>query len=155
KAHHHLANIAIASVSRDEKKEHLNEHYCLASVKGAKQFAALFPSHSIIISQDDKAKVPLGIPAVGRTFQTIQSSREPVTLPDHDFPIGMQQKLIPSVYLLINPKNTNDTFRNGQLSIFIRPQYQVGTSSATHMSDLNSLTQDARFDEILKTDGQI
>src|SRR2546430_7648818 len=85
----------------------------------------------------------------------MQSSREPVTLPDHDFPIGMQQKLIPSVYLLINPRNTNDTFRNGQLSIFICPQYQVGTSSATHMSDLNSLTQDARFDEILKTDGQI
>jgi len=36
KTHHHPANIAIASVSRDEKKEHLDEHYCLASVKGAK-----------------------------------------------------------------------------------------------------------------------
>ena len=124
-------------------------------MKGAKQFAALFPSHSIIISQDDKAKVPLGIPAVGRTFQTIQSLREPVTLPDHDFPIGMQQKLIPSVYLLINPSDTNDTFRNGQLSIFIRPQYQIGTSSTSHMNDLNSLIQDNRFDEILKVDGQI
>ena len=155
KAHYHPANIAIASVSRNEKNEHCDEHYCLASVKGAKQFAALFLTQSVIISQDDKAKIPLGIPAVGRTFQTMQSSREPVTLPDHDFPIGMQQKLIPSVYLLINPRDTNDTFRNGQLSIFIRPQYQVGTSSATHMSDLNSLTQDARFDEILKTDGQI
>jgi hypothetical protein len=67
----------------------------------------------------------------------------------------MQQKLIPSVYLLIGPNDTNDTFRNGQLSIFIRPQYQVGTSSATHMCDLNSLTQNGRFDEILKVDGQI
>ena len=146
KAHHHPANIAISSVSRNEKKEHPDEHYCLA---------ALFLTHSVIICQDDKAKVPLGIPAVGRTFQTIQSFREPVTLPDHDFPIGMQQKLIPSVYLLINPSDTNDTFRNGQLSIFIRPQYQIGTSSTSHMSDLNSLTQDNRFDEILKVNGQI
>ncbi|PKB97763.1 hypothetical protein RhiirA5_432532 [Rhizophagus irregularis] len=70
---------------------------------------------------DDKVKVPLGIPAVGRTFKTIQSFQEPVTLPDHDFPVGMQQKLIPSIYLLINPHDTNDTFRNGQLSIFVRP----------------------------------
>jgi hypothetical protein len=155
KTHHHPATIANMSVSRNEKKEHLDEHYCLASVKGAKQFAALFPTQSVIISQDDKAKIPLGIPAVGRTFQTIQSFQEPVTLPDHDFPIGMQQKLIPSVYLLINPSDTNDTFRNGQLSIFIRPQYQIGTSSTSHMSDLNSLTQDNQFDEILKINGRI
>ncbi|CAB4489434.1 unnamed protein product [Rhizophagus irregularis] len=125
KTHHHPALIANASVSRTEKNEHIDEHYCLASVKGAKQFAALFSTHSVIISQDDKAKVPLGIPAVGRTFQTIQSFQEPVTLPDHDFPVGMQQKLIPSVYLLINPSDTNDTFCNGQLSIFVRPQYHI------------------------------
>ncbi len=67
----------------------------------------------------------------------------------------MQQKLILSVYLLINPSNTNDTFHNGNLSIFICPQYQIGTSSTSHMSDLNSLTQDSRFDEILNVDGQI
>ncbi|GBC23550.2 hypothetical protein GLOIN_2v1766467 [Rhizophagus irregularis DAOM 181602=DAOM 197198] len=155
KTHHHPALVANASVSRTEKNEHIDEHYCLASVKGAKQFAALFSTHSVIISQDDKAKVPLGIPAVGRTFQTIQSFQEPVTLPDHDFPVGMQQKLIPSVYLLINLSDTNDTFCNGQLSIFVRPQYHVGTSSSTHMSDLNSLIQDSQFDRILKINGQI
>jgi hypothetical protein len=57
--------------------------------------------------------------------------------------------------LLINPSDTNDTFRKGQLSIFICSQYQVGTSLETHMDDLNSLTQDSRFDGILKVDGQI
>ncbi|CAB4430947.1 unnamed protein product [Rhizophagus irregularis] len=67
----------------------------------------------------------------------------------------MQQKLIPSVYLLINPSDMNDTFRNGQLLIFIRPQYQIGTSSTTHIIDLNSLIQDSHFDEILKIDGHI
>src|SRR2546423_15270004 len=67
----------------------------------------------------------------------------------------MQQKLILSIYLLINPRDTNDIFDNGQLSIFIHPQYQVDTSFATHMNDLNLLTQDVCFNEILKTDGQI
>ncbi|GBB87322.1 hypothetical protein RclHR1_13760001 [Rhizophagus clarus] len=90
RTHHHPVNIAIASVSRDEKSEHPDKHYCLASIKGAKQFAALFLTYSVIISQDDKVKVPLGIPAVGKIFKTIQSFQEPVILPDHDFPIGIQ-----------------------------------------------------------------
>ena len=67
----------------------------------------------------------------------------------------MQQKLIPSVYLLINSSDMNNTFYNGQLSIFIHSQYQVSTSSTTHMSDLNLLTQDSHFDRILKVDSQI
>ncbi|GES72550.1 uncharacterized protein LOC109428822 [Rhizophagus clarus] len=107
------------------------------------------------LKEDDKAKVPLGIPAVGKPFQTLQSFQELVTLLDHDFLVGMQQKLIPLVYLLINLSDMNDAFRNGQLSIFIYPQYQVGISSSTHMSDLNSLIQDNRFDGILKINSQI
>ncbi|GBB92221.1 hypothetical protein RclHR1_19880001 [Rhizophagus clarus] len=155
KAHHHPAIIANASVSQTERNEHIDEHYCLASMKEAKQFAALFSTHSIIISQDDKAKVPLSIPAVGKTFQTLQNFQEPVTLLNHDFLVDMQQKLIPSVYLLINLSDTNDAFHNGQLLIFIRSQYQVGINSSTYMSDLNSLIQDNRFDGILKINSQI
>ncbi|GBC00635.1 hypothetical protein RclHR1_03920004 [Rhizophagus clarus] len=102
RTHHYPANIAIASISRDEKKEYPDEHY--VSVKEAKQFAALFLTHSVIISQDDKAKVSLSILAVGKTFKTVQSFHKSVSLPDYDFPVEMQQKLIPSVYLLINPK---------------------------------------------------
>ena len=41
---------------------------------------------SIVISQDDKAKIGLGIPAVGRTFHTLQSVNEPINVADHDFP---------------------------------------------------------------------
>ena len=37
--------------------EHVDEHYCLASVKGIKLFASAFPQDIILISQDDKAKV--------------------------------------------------------------------------------------------------
>ncbi|CAG8839514.1 36651_t:CDS:2, partial [Gigaspora margarita] len=40
-------------------KPHVDEHYCLVSVKMAKEFAATFANHSLIISQDDKAKVSL------------------------------------------------------------------------------------------------
>ncbi|CAG8484579.1 17764_t:CDS:2 [Gigaspora margarita] len=140
------------ALSRSEMKPHIDEHYYLASVKLVRVFASTFANFSLIISQDDKAKVGLGIPAVGRTFQSIQSFNEPVTVSDHDFPRGSKQKLIPSVYLIINPEDTNESLRQGQLSIYIRPEYFVGTSSMTHMKDLLDISKHNEYAEILKHD---
>ena len=58
-------------------REHVDSHYCLALVKCAKQFASTFADMLVVISQDDKAKISFGIPAVGRTFHTLQSINEP------------------------------------------------------------------------------
>jgi len=109
------------------------------NVKGAKQFVSTFPNESVIISQDDKAKIPLGIPAVSRTFHSVQTLTQPVTIMDHDFPCGSKQKFIPSVYLFINPTMSNEVLRTGKLAIMIRPEYFLGTTSKTHANDLYSL----------------
>ncbi|RIB02241.1 hypothetical protein C2G38_2228373 [Gigaspora rosea] len=138
RTHHHPAFVGIAGVSKDERNDHLDGHYCLASVKNAKQFAGAFADFSVVLSQDDKAKVPVGIPAVGKHFRTMQTIHESVSVADHDFPIGSSQKLIPSVYLAINP-NENESQQNGQLAIFIRAQWHIGSSSTSHMVDLLSL----------------
>jgi hypothetical protein len=119
KRHHHPALIQNVAVSRNEMSSHEDSHYCLASVKGVRQFAETFPENSIIISQDDKAKVPLGIPAVGRTFSTVQTHNQPVSIPDHDFPVSSKHKLIPSVYLVIDPTDTNESTRSGRLAVFV------------------------------------
>ncbi|PKC10142.1 hypothetical protein RhiirA5_498690 [Rhizophagus irregularis] len=155
KAHHHPAWVAVARVSRTETNEHPDTHYCLASVKCAKQFTSTFADVSVVISQDDKAKIGLGVPAVRRTFHKLQSVNEPATIADHDFPIGFGQKLIPSVYLIINPNESNDELRTGKLAIFIRPQWSLGTSSLTHMQDLESLASNSQYDDALKTNGMI
>ena len=155
KAHHHPAWVAVAGVSRTETRDHPNRHYCLASVKCAKKFASLFADASVVISQDDKAKIGLGVPAVGRTFRTLQSVNEPMSVADHDFPAGFGQKLIPSVYLMIKPNEKNDDLRTGQLAIFVRRQWSFGTSSLTHMEDLECLTQDSQYDDVLKFNGEI
>ncbi|PKB95214.1 hypothetical protein RhiirA5_437132 [Rhizophagus irregularis] len=126
RAHHHPAWVAVAGVSRTEIQDHPNGHYCLVSVKSAKQFANVFADMSVVISQDDKAKIDLGIPAVGRSFHTLQSVNEPVYVADHDFPAG-----------------------NGQNPLVI------GTSSLTHMQDLKSLTSDPQYDDALKINREI
>jgi hypothetical protein len=122
KAHHHPAWVAVAGVSHTETRDHPDGHYCLASVKSARQFATVFADNAVIISQDDKAKIGLGVPAVGRTFRTLQSVHELVSVADHDFPLGNAQKLVPSVYLMIKPNELNDELRTGQLAIFVRRQ---------------------------------
>ncbi|CAG8503139.1 5823_t:CDS:2 [Cetraspora pellucida] len=154
RAHHHPALVAITNVSKSEKKEHTDEHYCLASVKGVRQFAAMFLHHSVVISQDDKVKVLLGILAVGKTFQTMQTIHKTVILADHDFPIGAYQKLIPFVYLAIDPLDSNDTLRKSQLGIFVCPQYNIGTSFNTHMANLIKLTNQESFTNIFKNNNQ-
>ncbi|CAB4475729.1 unnamed protein product [Rhizophagus irregularis] len=40
-------------------------------------------------------------------------------------------------FIGIFPSDSNDELRTGQ---FVRPQWSFGTSSVTHMQDLNSLT---------------
>lgn len=70
--------------------------------------------------------------AVRRTFKAIQIMNEPVSVPDHDFSIATKHKLIPSVYLVINPSNTNDSLHSGKVRIFIRPEYFLSTTCETH-----------------------
>ncbi|PKB94184.1 hypothetical protein RhiirA5_439364, partial [Rhizophagus irregularis] len=103
----------------------------------------------------DKAKVPLGIAAVGRTFKTIQTTNEPVSVPDHDFPKATKHKLIPSVYLLINPSDSNDSLRSGKVQIFIRPEHFLGTSCETHMVDLMSITKEEPFHEFTHNEDSV
>ncbi|CAG8588064.1 17708_t:CDS:2, partial [Cetraspora pellucida] len=129
KSHYHSANISVSSVIRNEKKDHPDTHYCFASVKKAKQFAMRFSTHS--------------------------SLKEPVMLLDHDFSIAIHYKLILSIYMLMNSKNNNNTLYNRQLAIFIHSQYHGNTSSASHMKDLKSLTQNNRLNEILKLENTI
>ncbi|CAG8839327.1 33584_t:CDS:2, partial [Gigaspora margarita] len=114
--HKKVVKIAIASVFCNETKDHSNRYYCLASIKGARQFVCTFPNVSVIISQDNKAKIDLEILAVGRIFYTLQSASEPVQLPDHDFVCENSQKLILLVYLIIKPNKENDDLQTEQYS---------------------------------------
>ncbi len=85
----------------------------------------------------------------------IQISNEPVSVPDHDFPVGSKHKLIPSVYLLIDPNNTNDSLRFRKMRIFIRPEYFLSTSSETHMIDLITIVKEEAYNEFTHYEGSV
>ncbi|CAG8782214.1 20886_t:CDS:2, partial [Gigaspora margarita] len=106
KAHHHPAWVLVARVSCTNTREHIDGHYCLASVKCAKQFASVFSDMSVVIFQDNKAKIGLGIPVV-----------------------EFEQNLISLVYLLMKPDESNNELRTGQLAIFVRHQWSLGIAT--------------------------
>src|SRR4051812_11750030 len=85
--------------------------------------------------------------AVGRIFKAIQTTNEPVSVPDHDFLKAIKHKLIHFVYLLINPSDNNDSLRSGKIRIFIRPEYFLGTSCEIHMIDLMTITKKESYRE--------
>ncbi|CAG8794173.1 15391_t:CDS:1, partial [Cetraspora pellucida] len=119
KAHYHPALIEIANVLQSEKKEHVDTHYCLALIKALKTFTSTLSNISVLVFQDDKTKVNVGISAICCTFQTIQLIAALIKLEDYDFLIGIFQKLVPSIYLIINLADSNDTIRTEQLTIYV------------------------------------
>ena len=50
------------------------------------------------LSQDDKARVPLGLPAANKQVRVVMHLQYRIKLPDHDFVVAEKHKLIPSVY---------------------------------------------------------
>ncbi|GBB91411.1 hypothetical protein RclHR1_01870006 [Rhizophagus clarus] len=128
RAHHHPAWVAVAGVSCTKTWDY---------------------------PDDDKAKIGLRVPAVGRIFCTLQLVHKPVSVADYDFPLGNGQKVVPSVYLIIKPNESHDELRIGQLAIFVHHQWSLGTSLLSYMQVLENLTLDPKYNDILKTNREI
>ena len=68
-------------------------------IKQVDELASLFPASLVFYSsQDDKARVPLGLPISKKQTAILMHLEYKVSLPDHDFTVGECHKLIPSVY---------------------------------------------------------
>ena len=51
-----------------------------------------------ILSKDDKALIPLGLPAANKQSPILMNMEYPATLPDHIFVVASKYKLIQSIY---------------------------------------------------------
>jgi hypothetical protein len=101
--------------------------------------AVLFgPKAVSIISQDDKAKVPLGLPAAKRQGPILMKMDYRVQLPDHDFVIATKHKLIPSVYAALEIQNDKVTY-SGPTYIAIRSGKHDSSTAPRHADDLHRL----------------
>ena len=93
-----------------------------------------------ILSNDDKARVALGLAAASLQAPILMHLDCRVCFPDHDFVIGTKHKLIPSVYGLcdIAPKDGLVTHL-GDTFIRIRSGKRDTSSAYTHAYDMREL----------------
>ena len=68
-------------------------------MKHVEELAVLMGKNNVaIVDKDDKAHIPLGIPAANKQSPILIAMEYPVILPDHNFVVSTKHKLIISVY---------------------------------------------------------
>ena len=84
----------------DLKKRHANTNFIFATKEYLKNIAIMFwPDSALLLSIDDKTKVPIGITAATKQAPMVMHMIYEIRLPDHDVAIATSYKLIPSAYV--------------------------------------------------------
>jgi hypothetical protein len=118
----------------------------IVNIKG---LAEIFGEKSVFyISQDDKARIPLGLPAANKQSRIVTHLQYRIRLPDHDWVVAEKHKLIPSVYAVCG-------FLNGQVGysgptfISIRSAKHNKSDAAGHRQDFDRMLEFQVFYSIL------
>lgn len=95
-------------------------------------------------SQNDKARVPIGLTATQRQSLLLMHLEYRVTLPDHDWVVAEKHKLIPSVYvgIVINTcgmGSSKAVTYSGPTYVVIRSGKHSASTAASHSTDFKRL----------------
>lgn len=118
--------VHLSKPRNDLHKQHTDDEFCTATLKNLESLALfLGPKQCAFLSQDDKARVPIGISAAKEQQSLFMHVDYRVRLADHDFIIEERHKLIPSVYagICMRPNgkgDSNDVTYSGPTLIAIR-----------------------------------
>ena len=113
KRHVATAPIKLYKSQNSKHASHPSTKFALVSFRSLEELAAILgPAEVKFHSQDDKAKVPIGVTAGSKKAPMFMYMEYQVTLPDHDFVVAPKHKLIPFVIAdmrLVKSKDlTND-----------------------------------------------
>lgn len=81
---------------------HPDTKFCRAQIYMAEDFVRMLPDKCAVLSLDEKAKIPLGLPALSKTTKQVMNLHEPIQLSDHTFSKGAKQSIEPTVCCSVN-----------------------------------------------------
>ncbi|KAF2890364.1 hypothetical protein ILUMI_15809 [Ignelater luminosus] len=112
------------------------EHFCAGQIKHIRDLAELLGPQAVnVLSVDDKARVPLGLPAAQKQAPILMRYERQILTPDHDYPIAKGLKLIPSVIDVLCFKDWKVSY-SGPTCISIRGGAIDSSTAETHRQDL-------------------
>lgn len=159
KKHVNPAPVKVLRARDDLHKGHQDSRFCKATLDHLKELASILGNNQVLlISQDDKAKVPIGIPAASKQQAFMMNVEYKVCLPDHTFPVAPGYKLVPSVYMALALSNEigakSAVAASGPTYIAIRSAKFSGSSAATHQTDFEKILTIKEFDRYTKMNDQ-
>lgn len=160
----HVVTVPVRLVApeNDLRVKHPDGHFCTATIRALETVASVLgPDQVFFLSQDDKARVPLGITAAKAQAPILMRMDYRLRLPDHNFALAEQHKLIPSVYASnkVRPDGVgqpDDVTYSGPTYVAIRSGKHCSSSAETHAVDLKTLVDLPAFQPFAKTsDGAV
>lgn len=99
KRHVTTVPVKLMKPQNDHHMNHSDGKFCTSTLRSLDELASFAgPNEVAFISQDDKAKVAIGVTAAHKQAPIIMHLEYKVSLPDHDWVIAARHKLTPSVY---------------------------------------------------------
>lgn len=159
KRHVTIVPVRLCRAQNDNHKSHPDTNFCVTSIRYLESSSSFFGLKQVcFLSQDDKARVPLGLSAANKQSPMLMHVEYRVKLMYHDFVVGNKHKLIPSVYagIMIKPMGFGAleavTF-SGPTYISIRSAKHDSSSAEGHHVDLHRLAELLEFEDIMKING--
>lgn len=106
KRHVTTVPVRLCKAQNDLHAQHTDSSFATVSIRYLEEVASLLgPNQVTLISQDDKARVPIGVTAANKQTPLLMHVEYRVKLADHDWVKASRHKLIPSVYAGIKIKD--------------------------------------------------
>ncbi|XP_037030801.1 uncharacterized protein LOC119070532 [Bradysia coprophila] len=157
KRHVTTVPVRLCKTQNDLHAQHTDSSFATISINYLEELASfLGPNQVTFISQDDKARVPIGVTAANKQTPLLMHVEYRVKLADHDWVKASRHKLIPSVYAGIKIKdnglgNRTAVGYSGPTFITIRSGKHSTSNALTHARDLDFLYDNVpEFDAIMK-----
>ena len=156
----HVSTVPVKLIraQTDHHKNHLDSKFAETSIHYLENIASILgPDQVFFISQDDKARVPIGVTAANKQAPLLMHMEYRIKLPDHDWVIAERHKLIPSVYAGIKITSSmlgqpQAVGYSGPTYIAIRSGKHSSSTANTHAQDFETLLELEEFRPLAKTD---
>lgn len=122
------------------RKANVDRMFSKSFVDDVQRICSLFgPDAVLFLSNDDKARVPLGLAAANLQAPILMHLYYKVRLNDHSFVVGPRRTLIPSVYAVCEVRPNGELSYSGNTFIRVRSGKHDSSTAFTHAYDLREL----------------
>ncbi|CAF1359270.1 unnamed protein product [Adineta ricciae] len=155
--HVYTVPVRLRRAQNDEHGKHEDGHFATATIRYMKDLASIFGNDCVFyLSQDDKCKVPIGLPAARAQAPMLMHLDYRIRLPDHDWTVAPRHQLTPSVYAACLLSEDGDLGYSGPTYVAIRSAKHDLSSAESHGIDFDRLVGLKEFEKAARDEtGQV